>query len=1029
MITAKTMTRDERVSRVQKLIEQFSQDKKFFLSKDFVEAECRSKFIDPLLECLGWDVKNEKGARHDRQEVITEDRVVIDGATKHPDYTLCYGGERKFYVEAKQPSVNLKTDPEPARQVRRYAYTSKMPIAVLTDFQELAIYDTRIKPKATDGAEVARIDYYSYEEYAEKFDELYDKISWAAVDLGKYDSYYEGTKDKRGTAGVDDDILAMIEDWRVQLSEDIALRNGDTIDEFNLTSVVQKIIDRILFLRIAEDKEIEERDTLKKIADGKTEIYSQLKILFATANDKFNAGLFATDKFLDSLIVSDKSLKAIITALYYPVCQYEFSVLPVEILGSIYERFLGKTIRFSRKTKNGHSVQVVEKPEVQKAGGVYYTPSYIVRYIVEQTLGQKLLEAATPENAASLKVCDPACGSGSFLVGAYQFLLDWHLDYYDTDAHRAAAEKSGAIYKDARSHEYKLSVAEKRRILINSIYGVDIDAQAVEVTKLSLFLKLLENEGKALSSTGQGALFRASDTQKILPDLGGNIKCGNSLVGSDYYADKDMTLFGIEEQRKVNVFDWEKAFPQIFADGGFDCVIGNPPYVSVELMSDDAKEYYRSHYPCFYKRSDLFSLFVYKGIKQISNDDARIAFIVPSVVHTNLSYKPLRDLMLTNNWLCGVCYTGGRVFKGVTVDTTILVCDKSGTESIYLTDATDFENQTTSQVPSGYFAKFQNIISVSSEKGNDTIAEKLLDEKLPSLDTYYTVFQGIVTGNNSAFIFENEKEALEKGIEKELLHPMCHGRDIGRYEVRSRERIILYVDGNTNLKKFPGAFKWLSQFKDVLKERREAKKGTIEWYGLQWPRVKSELDLKEKILMQNTRNESLKTRIVATLDNEAVYATQGINFIIPKDNAPSLLFLLAILNSSAMNYLFATKFLNLAIKAEYVKQLKLPIPLPPSMENNPHTEAQSAHTDETKNICVNLRSSVDKNSSNYAANLAALAEQRMASAQQLSNAKSDADRQMLQQRCDILDSQINAAVYKLYGLTAEEIEIIEKSSN
>lgn len=172
------MTRDERIARVQKLIEQFSQDKKFFLSKDFVEAECRSKFIDPLLECLGWDVKNEKGARHDRQEVITEDRVVIDGATKHPDYTLCYGGERKFYVEAKQPSVNLKSDPEPARQVRRYAYTSKMPIAVLTDFQELAIYDTRIKPKATDGAEVARIDYYSYEEYAEKFDELYDKISW-----------------------------------------------------------------------------------------------------------------------------------------------------------------------------------------------------------------------------------------------------------------------------------------------------------------------------------------------------------------------------------------------------------------------------------------------------------------------------------------------------------------------------------------------------------------------------------------------------------------------------------------------------------------------------------------------------------------------------------------------------------------------------------------------------------------------------------------------------------------------------------
>lgn len=143
---------------------------------------------------MKWDVKNEKGARHDRQKVITEDRVVIAGQVKHPDYTLCYGGMRKIYIEAKQPSVDLKTNAEPALQVRRYAYTSKMPIVILTDFQEFAIYDTRIKPNANDSAATARIEYLTYKDYAENFESLYDKISWDAVDLGKFDTIMKGRK-------------------------------------------------------------------------------------------------------------------------------------------------------------------------------------------------------------------------------------------------------------------------------------------------------------------------------------------------------------------------------------------------------------------------------------------------------------------------------------------------------------------------------------------------------------------------------------------------------------------------------------------------------------------------------------------------------------------------------------------------------------------------------------------------------------------------------------------------------------------
>ena len=348
------------------------------------------------------------------------------------------------------------------------------------------------------------------------------------------------------------------------------------------------------------------------------------------------------------------------------------------------------------------------------------------------------------------------------------------------------------------------------------------------------------------------------------------------------------------------------------------------------------------------------------------------------------------DILLENHWLTEVCYTGGKVFQGVTVDTTILVCNKTSKKEIVLKDATDFEKQKMHTVPADFFAAAGNIISIGNDERN-SIFNKLFAKDLKQISDSYTIYQGIVTGNNTAFIFETEAEAREKGIEKELLHPLCHGRDIGRYETRSLGRRILYVDNSINIKQFPNAEKWLSEFKSDLKKRRETVKGTIKWYGLQWPRVKAELDINEKILIQNTRNENLSVRICATLDATGVYGSQGINFVIAKKENANLHFLLAVLNSSLINYLFATKFLNLAIKAEYVKQVRLP----------------SATLEQQES-------------------LAKLADEMLAVKKQLASfSGSDADRLLLEQRVSLIDNQINALVYKLYGLTEEEIRIVE----
>ena len=1003
-IKAKDMTMAERKEHVAQLVRQFKENEAFYLSKNFVESEVRNKFIDPLLECLKWDVKNEKGARHDRQEVITEDRVVMNGQVKHPDYTLCYGGERKMYVEAKQPSVDLKTNPEPALQVRRYAYTSKMPIAVLTDFQELAIYDTRIKPSEKDTAATARIEYLTYDKLSENFESLYNKISWDAVDLGTFDTYYEGTKDKRGTATVDDDILNMIEKWRMVLAEDIALHN-EGIDEFNLTGAVQKIIDRILFLRICEDKEIEEGNRLKKITAQKTNIYKNVQKLFENANAKFNAGLFASDTWLDGLAVADKTLISIINALYYPECQYEFSVLPVEILGSIYERFLGKIIRFTRKTKNGHSIEIIEKPEVQKAGGVYYTPPYIVKYIVESTIGKKL-EGKTPDEVKSLRFVDPACGSGSFLVGAYQYLLDWHLDWYYAEERRTQAEKKGLIYKDAATQGYKLSIEEKKRILLNNIYGVDIDAQAVEVTKLSLFLKLLENEGKALSTTGQAALFRTSDIQaKILPDMSHNIKCGNSLIGTDYYAGKDLTLFGIEDQRKVNAFDWDVQFPDIFAHGGFDCVIGNPPYVK-EYTDTSCFEGLHNH-PCYQGKMDLWYFFGYQGIR-FAKENGLVGFIAPNNWITNAGASLFRNFVLDNAKI--VTYTdfgNYKVFQTASIQTMIYIMQKMQINEPYSVEYSRLNNDRAelSEVLDFLAGNGEeNITRFEAEIVKEACKDKYIlflnnkisaaldciKERSNAMLTEDEIVQGIIGAPDECFIVTDLSVFTDE--EREFIKPYYTGLP-NRYSCQKTDKYIIYLSAQNfsdkKLSNYPNFVNHFNKFKTDLKQAKiKYKTPNKPYYYLH--RERDEQFFKagnEKIISQG---RTQFPRFYYT--TEPFYASRAL-FVI-KTKRFNLKFLTAVLNSNVIKFWLRYKGKMQGDNFQVDKEplLGLPLIVP--------TEAEQIH-------------------------ISALVDQMIAAQEQLNSAISDSDKKFLQQRVDVLDKQINAVVYGLYGLTSDEVKVVE----
>jgi len=805
------------------LIERFERNLEAYKSGSYNETQVRREFIDPFFEALGWDVNNREGNAEAYKDVIHEDAVKVGGITKAPDYSFRIGGTRKFFVEAKKPSIVVKDDPAPAFQVRRYAWSAKLPLSIVTDFEELAVYDCRVKPDQKDKADKARVKYYTFRQYAEKWDEIAAIFSKNAILKGSFDKYAESHKSKRGTAEVDSAFLEEIESWRDTLARNIALRNTLTVRELNES--VQRTIDRIIFLRIAEDRGIEEYGSLRGICNGPN-TFARLRDLFYKADDRYNSGLFhfrhekgeaePPDSLTISLAIDDKPLKDILKRLYYPDSPYEFAVLPADILGQVYEQFLGKVIRLT----SDHRAVVEDKPEVKKAGGVFYTPTYIVEYIVRNTVGSlvgaspcgcpplggvgnkggrkapPLQKTITPAEASKLRIIDPACGSGSFLLGAYQYLLDWHLSWYmDNDPEKWAKAKKPILHR-GHGDTWHLTTAERKRILLNNIYGVDIDSQAVEVTKLSLLLKVLEGEtGETLNQ--QMRLFH----ERALPDLGSNIKCGNSLIGPDFYDGRQMGLMDNEEMYRVNVFDWEREFAEVFKAGGFDAVIGNPPYVRQESLGDQ-KDYLKTRYAAFDGVADLYVYFMEKGIRLLRTGGIYSIIVSSSFLRTRFA-APLRGWLKENTAIERIVDFGGLPVFAIAKDVYVCIpilrkSAPSATVEICLVpelnlpDLQEFVDDHSFVVPLEQLTA--EAWSLKGE-GESALFAKVMAAGVP-LGQYVNkkFFRGITSGLNEAFVIDaTTRQALIAKDPKsaELIKPLLGGEEIRRFVTRSKGQFII----------------------------------------------------------------------------------------------------------------------------------------------------------------------------------------------------------------------------------------------
>ncbi|OYD17365.1 hypothetical protein CH330_00325 [candidate division WOR-3 bacterium JGI_Cruoil_03_51_56] len=954
-----------------RLVDNFNRNLDACHSSAYNEAQLRQDFLNPFFEAMGWDMANKQGFDQRYRQVIHEAALRIGGTTKAPDYSFRIGGVRKFFVEAKKPAHDLKHDIGPALQLRRYAWTAKLPLSILTDFEEFCVYETRTRPKKTDKPATGRISYIRFQEYPDRWEEITGIFSPKAIQQGSFDRFAEAKKGKRGTAEVDAEFLKDIEHWRDLLARNIALRNPRLTNR-DLNFAVQRTIDRIIFLRICEDRGIERTDSLQALLNG-TRTYRRLFELFFRADERYNSGLFhfstekgraEPDEVTPKLKLDDKILKEIIGNLYYPDSPYEFSVFPADILGHVYEQFLGKVIRLTA----GHRAKVEYKPEVRKAGGVYYTPTYIVDYIVKNTVG-KLLEGKpgpksrplTPAQASRLRILDPACGSGSFLLGAFQYLLDWHRDWYE----KHGPEKHRKVLYQGPGGEWRLTTGEKKRILLNNIFGVDIDSQAVEVTKLSLLLKVLEGESEETINY-QFKIFR----ERALPDLSSNIKCGNSLIGSDFYEGEQQALFDDEEQRlRINVFDWEDEFPEIMKRGGFDAVIGNPPYVRAVRLTQE-KQFYDRRFRAAYGSYDIYVLFMEAALHLVRKGGL-VSMIVPNKFLVADYAKQLRQILLTEASLYELADLGRcrSVFQDALISSAIPFLVK-GVKEVKL-----------------------NL--------------KILDDETA----------GKIASTKSTEVRCSELVSPEGNILVYQDHPSRQVLKKIRAAGEPLSRVALVRTGVMGFE-YWSLDRWIS---DGNKGRRIATNSYIDRYRLLWGKkvriygretYEPRLDPGCSLLSQGTMKmfaspkivvRGVARRVTATLDREGIGILVAVHAVVGRKYSNE--FLLGLLNSTLFNWLHVVQFYSARIPQG---SLRYPVSF---WANLPIAQIDKVRgSDKARH---------DK--------IVRLVERMLKLHKDLPKAKGQT-KTAIDRRIKATDRQIDELVYELYGLTEKEIGIVEKAT-
>lgn len=637
------------------LIKRFRNAKEKSQLQDASEATMRA-WIDELLSLLGWNVQNT-------QQVLTEHTLnkterarlnEIGSTNTRPDYTLVNGKVKLAFVDAKSLDVNIENDKSVAFQIRSYGWSIGAPFSVVTNFEQLAIYDCSVMPDINDDANFARLYLLKYDQYEEKSDVLETFLSRGNVISGNTRLVHG-----KGNA-LDENFSEMLGKVRIDLAKAI-LKDNQIENTQMLNYFVQTIINRVLFIRVCESRDLETDGLLKQFA-GQGFWDSFKASSYADFYEHYDGPMFKRIQSLQSLTIDNDVFDRFLSKLYYP-SPYRFDVIPLKTLSDIYDLFLGYEL-----VVEGRNVTDTLRAEFKKSNGAVTTPVSIVNQVIECTIPETTLRNLNTEDILKLKIADIACGSGAFLVGVFDHLVK------EFERRMARGEEIPPGYVVQVDDRHVLTVEGKRSIINHCLYGVDINPEAVEVAKMSLSLKIIDSYMP--SDFGAVGILAS----QILKDVGTNIKCGNSLVGNDVLTLYPCLVNDIEQLQATNAFDWHTAFPNVFEDGGFDYVVGNPPYVEVKNYNL-ALPYMASYVKQKFVSSkngkiDLAVPFIEQGVRLL-NEHGRLGYIVQKRFFKADYGKGIRKLLTTGHLLNGIYdYEETDLFANRITYVAILVCDR-----------------------------------------------------------------------------------------------------------------------------------------------------------------------------------------------------------------------------------------------------------------------------------------------------------------------------------------------------------------
>ncbi len=959
---------DINLERVLELISKYEQIKNSGEIKRYNEESTKKDFILPLFEALGWNVYN----RSKRNDSISAEETI---SKKRVDYGFRIKGIPKFFLEAKSMKEdNIQTNPKYVTQAIDYAWMKSCSWAILANFETIAVYNADWK-ESNYGNNLFFVLHPS-DFLTDKRFTYFSKIAFENNELDKLASKY-GKKQLKNP--INKQLLQDMIHFREVLSKDVVRNNQDKhLSQDDIDEAVQRILDRLIFIRNAEDRGLEENQLQSIVRQwrdkGKGHLVKEISKIYRDYDDKYNSKLFA-HHLCDGLYIENEALQEVIEGLNQSKdnsYRYDFSIIESDVLGNIYEQYLGNILKSTPKR-----AKLEESKTHRKEQGIYYTPFYIVDYIVKNTVGE-FIKTHTPEEIRRVRILDPACGSGSFLIRAYKELENYW------------KQNSDFAQLTLDSEEF---YSKRVEILRNNIFGVDLDPKAVEIAQLNLLLQI-------------------SEKKQRLPLLQNNIKVGNSLIDEHSISDK--------------AFKWEEEFQEIMKEGGFDIVIGNPPYVRIQNLGDKETDYFSNNFQSAFRNYDIYLLFVEKSLKLL-RENGDVGFIIPSKF-VNADYGlGLRNVISESKTLHRfVDFKDIQIFGDATNYTCLLFLKNAENSNFeYLSPKSKDDFSVIEISNNEIFQKYslpiptQNESWILSDNKVSSLMKKLkgVGESLGEISK--NIFQGLVTGEDSTYFVRvvsetketakimNIKDNMEFVVEKAILKKLLKGKDIRKWNLDWKGFYVVYPylveNGKASLiplseikEKFPLAYRYFKNYEENLKSREEHRFQNDEnWHKF------GRLQNIEKFEQPKIITQVLASNNTFAIDLKGEYYfvgggnAGGYGIVLKDSNQKVYHFVLALLNSNVLEF--------------YLKNISTPF--------------RGGYFSYGKRFIDKLPLLIPKDSRFDL--VSSLSEEQVKISKKMQNLHNTDERYLLERELYKINQELNQLIYQVYGLSKSEITLLE----